>query len=354
MGQNLRVCVDDQALLPHLSMVIDDSKALVRTHVPTGVLSSLCEQRLNSFEAEVQKLGSAPCIDVPYFLCRGLCEDEKKSRAAAVLGTFVYLGCDILDDLHDHELPSSGHSPAHVSLAGSLFLSTLPTLAISDFLSSTDPKSFIACEAVAKSLLTMARGQTRDIESRFNPNLSVEEIEETIILKSGEEMALFCRLSAILADQNEEVQQSCAQFGRDLATALQIVSELTDIFEETTSNDLREGTLTLPLALHFLRLGKGEKDSFCRVWRKSSKDQGVRRTLQNHLKESGALAHSALMIEAYCEKAGKTLGSLTLHPESRAPLEDLLERISQYAVFHLQSFLKKTSQLEISTTLMGM
>ena len=164
----------------YLSLVINSTRAFMRKHISAGPLLSLCEQRLDLFEKEVLQQGMAPCIDVPYHLCHGLSQDAEKSRTAAVLSTFIYLGCDILDDLHDNELPrdQKEYSPACASLAGSLLLSTMPVLVIGEFFDSEDARRFLACRIVGESLLKMAEGQSKDIQSRFNADLSVEEIEK--------------------------------------------------------------------------------------------------------------------------------------------------------------------------------
>lgn len=340
----------------HLPVVIANTKSFMRRHVPAGSLVSLCEQKLAFFEEQVLKQGMAPCVDVPYHLCHGFSQNTKKSQMVGLVSTCIYLGCDILDDLHDNELGpvQKQYSPAHVSLAGSLLLSTVPILAIGEFFDAADTRSHAACQVMAESFLKMAHGQVSDIQSRFNADFSVAEIESNVIAKSGEEMALFCNLAALAADQDIPTQQTCTQFGRDLATALQIISDLTDLFEETVSNDLQQGTLTIPLALHLLGLEKAEKSLFCKLWRQSSHDPEARRLLQAALRESGALAHTALMIESYCDKARKTLESLPLQKKSWENLAVLIEKASRYAFFHLQSFVKKSSDFQITNTLMGM
>ena len=281
----------------------------------------------------------------------------KTPKNPAVLSTFIYLGCDILDDLHDNELPrdQKEYSPACASLAGSLLLSTMPVLVIGEFFDSEDARRFLACRIVGESLLKMAEGQSKDIQSRFNADLSVEEIEANVIAKSGEEMALFCRLAALAASQDIPIQQACAQWGRNLATALQIASDLADLFEETTSNDLQQGTFTVPLALHFLRLEKEEKTLFSQLWRQSSQDSEARRLVQTALRESGAVAHTALMIETACERAGESLKTIPLDPPSKEKLAALIEQVSCCSLSHLQSFFNLSSDdSRASMTLMGM
>lgn len=336
-------------LPPHVSSVIDETKALMRQHVPEGPLLSLCEQRLGLLEENVHSQVQAPFIDAPYFLGLGFGSTPPKSRDVAVLCTLIYLGCDLLDDLHDHEIPQDKHSAAYASLSGILFLSSLAPLAIGKVFGKADPRVYLTHQLMAEGLKRMAGGQVRDIGSRFNPNLSAEEVEASAVAKSGEGLALFCHLSSLLSNQDEEVQKNCAQFGRAVDTALQIVSDLDDLLEKPTSNDLQEGTLTLPLALHFLKLEEKEKEFFCRVWRESAKSPEARRLLQDSLRQSGAVTHAALRIENYCAEARNALKSIPLTKNSQSALLNLIDKISCCGEFY-QSHLKKTK----APVLMGM
>ncbi|MDO8519490.1 MAG: polyprenyl synthetase family protein [Deltaproteobacteria bacterium] len=315
----------------------------------------LCEQRADRLEAELKKQGRAPCLELPYLLSLGFSGDISKARKAAALSGFIYLGCDILDDLHDNELPEDQKnlSPALISLAGSLLLTSLPTMAIARFFD--DEKSrFAACQAVSEALMVMAQGQSKDILSRFDGNLSVEDMEASVAAKSGEEMALFCRFAALMAGQDEKTVRDCMQLGRDLSVALQIISDLTDIYENSISTDLGQGTLTIPLALHLLRLAPKEKDSFIGLWKESGKNPAARFSLQQMLKNSGGVAHASMMIESYSEKALLTLNSLPLGQVARNGLEELIETISRYAIGHLHDYFEKTGDAPMSARLMGM
>ena len=310
---------------------------LIRKHTSPGIIQNLCQKRLNLFAGEAREQGFAPCIDFPYHLARGLGASADKAEAVSVLSTLIYLGCDLLDDFHDNDLPqdTEEYSAPQVTLASSIFLSVLPTLAASQYLVSADAME--ACRLIAEALAVMAAGQSRDVQSRFNPKLSVEEIEDNIRAKSGEELALFGRLSALVSDKNQA--DSLARFGAHTATALQIASDLTDLFSAPASKDLKEGVFTIPLALHWLRLPEKEKPFFLRVWRESALNPATRQVLCNFLRESGAAAHTAFMIETFLHRGEKELSSLPLQGDSLHGLQALIEKISDYALSYLRSYL---------------
>lgn len=356
-AKNSRAAFHGQpALELHIPIVLARARAMMQRHLPQGSLISLCDARLGMLEGDIRRQGHAPCMDVPYFLCRGLGGDDESSLAAGALSAFIYLGCDILDDLHDGELPAgrTGLSPAHASLAASILLHTLPVLAMAELFDSSDQMGFAACRLLAETLQPMAAGQARDIESRFNADSCVEEAEAIVAAKSGEEMALFCGLGAILAGRDDLAQKGVALFGRSLGSALQIASDISDIFEDESSNDLEVGTFTIPLALHFLRLEGKQQISFRRTWQESGRDQKARRLLQAALKDSGALAHSALMIEGHCERAREALKALPLEQGPRIRLEGFVEGLSGCAIIPLRSFLNMEGAKGPALRLMGM
>lgn len=335
------------------SNVVDDVGKFLRKQIQSQALLSLYQQRLKIFADQAEKQGFAPCVDIPYFLCFGLSRDSEQSRCMAVLSTLIFLGCDLLDDFHDGDLPvpHSKSSVAQVTLASSVLLSALPTVAICEFFGK---ESTAACQAVAESLLVMAQGQEQDILSRFNPSFSIEEIEAIVMAKSGEEMALFCRLVAKILSQSAEKEQACAEFGRHLGVALQIASDVSDIFDAPLSGDLAQGTLTIPLALHLLRLSEPERGSFYELWRQSSKSAETREWIKALLEKSGALAHTAFLIESHCEQAAAILQELHLDANSQGCLEDLIQKVSDCSVFYLRRFLEMPSmENKMAGILMG-
>lgn len=320
-----------------ISVVVDGVNVFLKKHIQSQKLLSLYQQRLEKFAAEAEKQGFAPSVDVPYFLCLGLSQDTEKSRRMAVLSTLIFLGCDLLDDFQDgdlHIVPSKS-SITEVTLASSILLSALPTLAISEFFGK---ESLIACQTLAQSLLAMAQGQERDILSRFDSGFSVEEAEAVVMKKSGEEMALFCRLVAQALSQSVEKEKMYAEFGRHFGVAIQIVSDLSDIFEVPLSSDLQQGTLTLPLALHLSKISREERELFDKQWRQSPRDHKARDAVKKALEKSGALADAVHFIQSHCEKAETILKTLGLDRKSQEHLEEIIGKMS--------GFLQKPSQTQ--------
>ena len=181
----------------------------------------------------------------------------------------------------------------------------------------------------------MAGGQSEDIRFQFNPDVSVDDVKASVLAKSGEEMALFCRLAIIFSGKGS--LEIAARFGSRLGVALQTASDLSDLLEASLGEDLKVGNLTLPLILHYSSLPKKERPLFLRFCKDNAGNSEGRCRLCQTLKRSGALARAALEVEADCKESKISLQKLLLNRSSEEKLELLIDKILNYGVSHFQS-----------------
>jgi octaprenyl-diphosphate synthase len=99
-----------------------------------------------------------------------------------------------------------------------------------------------------------------------DPDLVVAGYFRVIRLKTAKLFEASARLGAVLAQAEPKVEESCADYGRSLGTAFQLVDDLLD-YEGATSqlgknvgDDLREGKPTLPLLLAMERGTASERE----------------------------------------------------------------------------------------------
>jgi len=84
-------------------------------------------------------------------------------------------------------------------------------------------------------------------------DLAVEDYLRVIRYKTAKLFEASARLGAVIADAPRDIEDACANFGRSLGTAFQLVDDLLDYEGDTTAlgknvgDDLREGKPTLPL-----------------------------------------------------------------------------------------------------------
>ena len=95
--------------------------------------------------------------------------------------------------------------------------------------------------------------------------MRVLEVLAVIRFKTAKLFEASARLGAVLADASRPVEDACADYGRSLGTAFQLVDDLLDYEGDTVAlgknvgDDLREGKPTLPLLVAMARCTEAER-----------------------------------------------------------------------------------------------
>lgn len=105
----------------------------------------------------------------------------------------------------------------------------------------------------------IAEGEVLQLMNMHDADLQVDDYLKVIRFKTAKLFEASARLGAVLADASNEVEEACADYGRSLGTAFQLIDDLLD-YEGSTQDlgknigdDLREGKPTLPLLLAMAR-----------------------------------------------------------------------------------------------------
>ena len=105
----------------------------------------------------------------------------------------------------------------------------------------------------------IAEGEVLQLMNMHDADLQVDDYLKVIRFKTAKLFEASARLGAVLADAPEDIEEACADYGRSLGTAFQLIDDLLD-YEGSTQDlgknvgdDLREGKPTLPLLLAMQR-----------------------------------------------------------------------------------------------------
>ena len=111
----------------------------------------------------------------------------------------------------------------------------------------------------------IAEGEVLQLMNMHDPDVQVSDYLTVIRFKTAKLFEASARLGAVLADAPPNVEEACANYGRSLGTAFQLIDDLLD-YEGSTAelgknvgDDLREGKPTLPLLLAMERGDDAEK-----------------------------------------------------------------------------------------------
>jgi octaprenyl-diphosphate synthase len=112
----------------------------------------------------------------------------------------------------------------------------------------------------------IAEGEVLQLMNMHDADLQVDDYLKVIRFKTAKLFEASARLGAVLADAPEDIEEACADYGRSLGTAFQLIDDLLD-YEGSTQDlgknvgdDLREGKPTLPLLLAMQRGNPEECD----------------------------------------------------------------------------------------------
>ena len=171
----------------------------------------------------------------------------------AAIIEFIHTATLLHDDVVDESALRRGHPTANA-----LFGNAASVL-VGDFLYSRAFQMMVeidrmrVLEVLSDATNVIAEGEVLQLMNMHDADLAVEDYLRVIRYKTAKLFEASARLGAVIADVPRDVEDACADFGRALGTAFQLVDDLLDYEGETTAlgknvgDDLREGKPTLPL-----------------------------------------------------------------------------------------------------------
>ena len=188
---------------------------------------------------------------------------ERFELAATV--EFIHTATLLHDDVVDESALRRGRQTANA-----LFGNAASVL-VGDFVYSRAFQMMVSVnrmrvlEVLAEATNVIAEGEVLQLMNMHDPDLAVADYLRVIRFKTAKLFEASARLGAVLAETSREVEESCAEFGRALGTAFQLVDDLLD-YEGATEqlgknvgDDLREGKPTLPLLIAMERGSASER-----------------------------------------------------------------------------------------------
>jgi octaprenyl-diphosphate synthase len=150
---------------------------------------------------------------------------------------------------------------------------------------------------------------------------------EVIKAKTAVLFAAACRVGAVVADRPKAEEDALETYGLNLGIAFQLVDDVLDYAAETATlgksvgDDFRDGKITLPVVLAFLRGGEEER----RFWRRTLEEMDQREGDLEHaihlMERHGSLRDSVERARHYGAVARDALGVFPDGPEKRALID---------------------------------
>jgi len=192
--------------------------------------------------------------------------DGPAQHELAATVEFIHTATLLHDDVVDESSLRRGRATANA-----LFGNAASVL-VGDFLYSRAFQMMVSVddmrvlEVVADATNVIAEGEVLQLMNMHDPDLAVEDYLQVIRFKTAKLFEASARLGAILGKADPATEEACADFGRRLGTAFQLVDDLLDYegrSEELGKNvgdDIREGKATLPILLAMERCSEDERE----------------------------------------------------------------------------------------------
>ncbi len=248
---------------------------------------------------------------------------ERFELAATV--EFIHTATLLHDDVVDESSLRRGRATANA-----LFGNAASVL-VGDFLYSRAFQMMVSVQrmpvlaVLADATNVIAEGEVLQLMNMHDPDLSVEDYLRVIRYKTAKLFEASARLGAVLASVESAVEQACADYGRSLGTAFQLIDDLLDYEGNTQAlgknvgDDLREGKPTLPL---LIAMSRGSSDE--RALIRHAIEHGETERLPeivDIVRRTGALQATREAAYAEAEKARALISSLPATPAREALLD---------------------------------
>ncbi len=192
-------------------------------------------------------------------------EGPERFELAAIV-EFIHTATLLHDDVVDESALRRGRATANAMFGNAA------SVLVGDFLYSRAFQMMVTInrmrvlEVLADATNVIAEGEVLQLLNMHDPDISVEDYLRVIRFKTAKLFEASARLGAVLGGASPELEESCADFGRSLGTAFQLVDDLLDYeghadeMGKNVGDDLREGKPTLPLLLAMARAEPKERE----------------------------------------------------------------------------------------------
>ena len=251
--------------------------------------------------------------------------DGPERYELAAIVEFIHTATLLHDDVVDESSLRRGRQTANAMFGNAA------SVLVGDFLYSRAFQMMVGVnrmrvlEVLADATNVIAEGEVLQLMNIHDADLAVADYLQVIRYKTAKLFEASARLGAVIGGAAPDVEECCADYGRSLGTAFQLVDDLLDYegdpnaLGKNVGDDLREGKPTLPLLIAMER-GNDEERALIRHAIEHGEVQGLARIV-GVVRRTGALEATRAMAEIEAEQARRCLRVLPPSAAREALLE---------------------------------
>ncbi len=243
------------------------------TDADMALVDEVIRQRLSSRVALIDQISHyiinaggkriRPRLVLLFAQALGFAGSERHELAAIV--EFIHTATLLHDDVVDESALRRGRATANAMFGNAA------SVLVGDFLYSRAFQMMVSVnrmrvlEVLADATNVIAEGEVLQLMNMHDPDLAVADYLQVIRFKTAKLFEASARLGAVLAGADTVLEEACADYGRSLGTAFQLVDDLLDYegnsdeLGKNVGDDLREGKPTLPLLVAMERGTNSER-----------------------------------------------------------------------------------------------
>jgi octaprenyl-diphosphate synthase len=155
---------------------------------------------------------------------------------------------------------------------------------------------------LSRASAVIAEGEVDQLTAQRRIDTSEDHYLDIISAKTAALFAAACRIAAVVAEQDEEIEQALDCYGRNLGIAFQLVDDAIDYSSDAATmgkgvgDDFRDGKVTLPVILAYARGSEADRS----FWRHAIEGQ---RAADDDLVHATQLLRSSRAFDDTIERA---------------------------------------------------
>lgn len=181
----------------------------------------------------------------------------------------------------------------------------------------------------------MVEGELMQVDLIGRVDVSERQNHDLIHRKTACLLSACTRIGALVAGQDERVEERLRAYGWNLGMAFQLIDDVLDfeasedVLGKPVGSDLKDGKVTLPVILALQSCTRAERAQVRRVVREKGYGTVPFTSILEILDRNGAIAETRLRASRFCQAAVEGLAVL---PETRYR-QALLDAAEQWAVY---------------------
>ncbi|PWT94362.1 MAG: hypothetical protein C5B54_00115, partial [Acidobacteria bacterium] len=227
-----------------------------------------------------------PYIHVPLLVYAGITGDDSGAIPVSGVALMIRIASKLYDDFMDGDLSEEWmDSPHHEIFDTVLTLACLLPYCVLADLDIKPANRLEMQQLLSESLLKMLAGQSQDLANKNQAFVSSQDVEASVIGKSGAAIALTAGLAAKLADAPLGVTRAYMDFGLALGVLNLVVKDIYEMFKDPECRDLVQGTRTMQIALALEEMSDSERASFLELLEGARSKETARDRVRKELRK---------------------------------------------------------------------